>query len=103
MASKKEVYRNCLIRLLAISLITFALSLSVSFAQPSIKIEPEKVVKRVKVGDFVEVPIKIINDGNIQLSLKFSVDGGIAPLVNLDKGSVTIDPGLTEQAKLTIF
>src|SRR3989338_5540035 len=104
MGFKKMVIRHNLLSLLVFILLLYSTLQSINvFAQTSLKIEPEQINKRVKLGNFVEVPIKITNDGNSQLSLRFGVEGNVAPFAALDKNSATIEPGLTEAIKLTVF
>ena len=72
-------------------------------AQPSIKIEPREITKKVKLGNFIEVPIKITNDGNVPLSLRFDIDGIVSQYAVLDKSSANIEPSLAEQVKMTVY
>ena len=77
-------------RIAAFLAIALILSLS-SFAQTSVKLEPESISKRVKLGNFVEIPIKVINDGNTLISLRFAVEGSVAKFSSLDKTSANIE------------
>ena len=74
-----------------------------AFAQTSIKISPEQINKRVKLGDFVEAPVKITNDGNTPLSLKFGIEGDVAPFASISENSAVVEAGAAEDVKLTIF
>ncbi|MEK6946659.1 MAG: DUF87 domain-containing protein [Nanoarchaeota archaeon] len=104
MKSIKEVQNNKLIELVVIISLFFILSIDLhAFAQTSVKIEPEQITKRVKLGDFVEVPIKITNDGTTQLSLRFGIEGDLIKVAALDKNGAAIEPGAAEQIKLTVF
>jgi len=69
MGFKKRVIRRKLLYLLIFMVLYYTTLQSINvLAQTSLKIEPEEINKRVKLGNFVEVPIKITNDGNSQLS-----------------------------------
>jgi hypothetical protein len=88
----------------ALAIIAAALLFSgIAMAQTSMKLEPESITKRVKLGNFIDVPIKVVNDGNTALSLRFIVEGGITRFSSLDKTSANIEPGATEEVKLTVF
>ncbi|MBI2541861.1 ATP-binding protein [Candidatus Woesearchaeota archaeon] len=101
---KKEVTHNWLVHFfIAITILIFLINSIDSYAQTSIKIEPEQINKKVKLGNFVDIPIKITNNGNTPLSLRFAVEGDVARFTALEKSSASIEPGLDERIKLTVF
>ena len=101
---KKEMIKCRLYCLLVFILLLYSTLQSINaFAQTSVKIEPGQITKRVKLGDFVEVPIKITNDGTTQLSLRFGIEGDAARFASLDKNAALIDVGSAYDIKLTVF
>jgi hypothetical protein len=73
------------------------------YSQTSLLIEPTQIVKREKFGNFVEVPIRLTNDGTTSLSLNFDVKGSVRGVSSLDKTSMLIDPGTQNIVLLTLF
>lgn len=99
---KKEAGRRYLVIILAIAFL-FLASSQISNAQTSIKVEPEKVTKLIKLGDFIEVPFTVKNDGSTALDLVYSMEGGISEVTTLSKTSGSIAPGASDEIKATIF
>ncbi|HLC50151.1 MAG TPA: DUF87 domain-containing protein [Candidatus Nanoarchaeia archaeon] len=100
---KKEVNLDYLVFLAVISILLFLVSATDSTAQTSIKVEPEKVTKLVKLGDFIEVPFTVKNDGSTALDLVYSMEGSVSDVTTLSKTSGSIAPGSTDEIKATIF
>ena len=97
MRHKKKRHRGLAI------VIVFLIASAIANAQTSIKVSPEGITKRVKLGNFVDVPVKVTNDGKTPVTLKFIVEGDVAPFSTLDKTGASIDAGDSEDVKLTIF
>src|SRR3989338_5313159 len=101
-ASKKEVF-NWKPGFFVFSALSLFLLFNFHAYAQNYGIEPEKIVKRVKLGDFAEVPVKISNSEESAISLTFSLEGNAAPLINLNKQSMVIDARSSDEVKLTIF
>lgn len=99
---KKEVL-NCKFRLFVLTAIFFLFLNFYTYAQENYEIKPEEIVKRLKLGDFSEVPITISNNENNIMSLVFSLEGNIAPIIKLNKQILVVDPQSSDEMKLTIF
>ena len=92
--------------MLALSLWAVIYSIAASknaYAQTSVKIEPQEITKKVKFGNFIDIPIKITNNGNTLLSLRFGVEGKVAPSSSLSKYSASIETGSVDEVMLTVF
>lgn len=104
MRLKREVIRYKLVYFLILITLFYAISQSIdAFAKTSLKIEPNQINKRVKLGNFIDTIIKITNDGDTPLFLRFSVEGNVAPFASLDKNSAAIESGISDEIKLTVF
>ena len=101
--SDKKVALVCKSRFLVILLIFFTLICISSYAQEKYSIQPDSIARRVKFGDFVEVPVRISNNDNTVVSLTFGLEGSVRSIISLDKQTLTIDPESTGQVELTIF
>ncbi len=101
MTQKKEA--------IGLSLIVLILFISMSFnyvsaqEETNVKITPLNIEKRVRVGDFIEQKIKITNNRENRISLAFTVDGDANAITKISRENVVIDPGKTEEIKLTFF
>ena len=97
---KKGALRK--LKLFALVALLFFSFLNIAYAQ-NYEIQPEKIVKRVKLGDFAEIPVTISNNEESTISLTFSLEGMAASMINLNKQSLVIDPASSDEVKLTIF
>jgi len=98
----KEVL-NCKFRFFLLFTIFFLLLNIYAYAQKNYEINPEVVVKSLKLGDFSEVLVTITNKENIPISLTFSLEGKVIPVITLSKGTEVIGPISSAELKLTLF
>lgn len=104
MIIKKEVDIS---KLKTLILIPFMLILFLLYTNPTsaqnYEISPDNIAKRVKLGDFIDVPVKISNNEGSIISLSFSLEGNSARIVHLNKQIMAIDPKQSDELKLTIY
>jgi hypothetical protein len=67
------------------------------------KISLNQIVKSLKIGTFLEIPITISNYKDIPITASFSIDGDIKSLVKLDKKRIIIEPHSINNITVTIF
>jgi hypothetical protein len=103
MILKRKEVLICISRfLLLISLALLTLSFF-AYAQQTYEVSPDIISKKVKIGDFLEVPITITNDRNSIISVTFSIEGMTPSIVTLSREALVVDPGTKGDIKLTIF
>ncbi len=67
------------------------------------KISINKIIKSLRIGSFLDIPLTISNLKKESLSVMVSVEGDVAPLVKIDKKLLSIASGFSEDLRLTLI
>jgi hypothetical protein len=67
------------------------------------EISVKKILKKLRVGNFIGVPITITNNREESVSLRFSVEGNVKDLVRMDKERLIIEGNSDGEVMLTIL
>jgi hypothetical protein len=67
------------------------------------EISIKRIIKKIRVGNFVSVPIDISNYRDESIMLSFSIEGNVKPLIKLNKEKIIIGPNSDGEFELTIL
>ena len=67
------------------------------------EISVKKILKKLRVGNFIGVPITISNFKTDSIDLRFSVEGDIKKMARIDKERLIIDGGSSGEIMLTLL
>jgi hypothetical protein len=73
-----------------------------SLAQ-GVVISPDGVAKSVKVGDFLEVPISVTNNGEDDVTVNFALEGDVAKSATLNQRTLLVDALSTNTGTLRLL
>ncbi|MBS3131312.1 DUF853 family protein [Candidatus Woesearchaeota archaeon] len=63
----------------------------------------KKIIKKIRQGNFITVPVTISNFKDDGVSVRFSIEGDAARLTRIDKDSMVLDGRSKEEVTLTIL
>ncbi len=75
----------------SILLMAAMLLFSVIVAAQEVVVSPEGIAKSVKMGDFIEVPITITNNGEQDVTVNFALEGEIVKSATLNQRTLLVD------------
>ncbi|MCK5281913.1 MAG: carboxypeptidase regulatory-like domain-containing protein [Nanoarchaeota archaeon] len=71
------------------------------FAEHQLPID--KIVKKLRIGSFLNVPISIINFRTTEVNVRMTIEGEVIPLIELEKTSMTLGPDSTGEFIVTLL
>lgn len=90
--------------LMVILLFFIFINMSNTLGQNEIyEVTPQEINTKVKMGDFLDLPITIINNQRNSMSVSFSLEGGLSGVITIDKGNLVIEAGEKDSVKLTAY
>ncbi len=67
------------------------------------EVSVKQIIKKLKVGNYITVPIKITNLKDESVTVRYSVEGEVRQLTRVDKDRAIIDGGATSEVTLTFL